>query len=88
MTARRGLPIRRDLITWLFGLGGLGWMLYTGNAPWPLVIVFGLMGGVPGLAQLVTALRGVTDDTAGSGSESRPPSLPSLPSSSSPASEG
>lgn len=77
----RRLPIRRDVVTWLFGLGGLGWMLHTGNAPWPLVIVFGLMGGVPGLAQLVTALRGPTD---GSVSPSPQPSLPSpLPTSSS-----
>jgi hypothetical protein len=77
---KRRLPIRRDAVTWLFGLGGLGWMLHTGNAPWPLVIVFGLMGGVPGLSQLVTALRGLTD---GSESSSPQPSLPSsLPTSS------
>jgi hypothetical protein len=56
-------------------------MLYTGNAPWPLVIVFALMGGVPGFAQLLVQLRGATER---SGSPASPPSSSSPTSSSTP----
>lgn len=78
---RRRLPFRRDSL--LFGLGalGIGYQQWTERYYVPLLIIYGLMAGVPGLAQLVIALRSITvepddstPDTPGPSSRPREPS--------------
>lgn len=56
--------IKRDTITWVFGLLGLGYMLITQSVnPW-LAIIFASMAQVPGLAGLIALLRGVPTNTS------------------------
>lgn len=66
--------VRRDTITWVFGLAGLGYMLITENVNLILAIIFASMAQVPGLAGLIALLRGLP--TSGSALES-PSSLDS-----------
>lgn len=84
---RRGLPIRRDSL--LFGLGalGIGYQQLTERYYVPLLVIYGLMAGVPGLAQLIIALRSLgteTDEEGGSSTPSTPSSPVPLPHSPSP----
>lgn len=65
----------------MFGLVGLGYMLYTDKVnPW-LAIIFASMAQVPGLVGLITLLRGVP--TSGSELQSQLASESSSSSSSS-----
>ena len=81
MARGRSHTIKRDTITWMFGLVGLGYMLYTDKVnPW-LAIIFASMAQVPGLVGLITLLRGVP--TSGSELQSQLASESSSSSSSS-----
>lgn len=77
---RRGrLPVRRDTLLFVLGACGIGYQQFTERYYIPLLIIYGLMAGVPGLASLVIALRGLAQPD-----EDGTPSLPSQsPSSSS-----
>jgi hypothetical protein len=85
---RRGLPIRRDTLLFVLGAAGIGYQQVTERYYVPLLVIYGLMAGVPGLAQLVIALRGLAqpdEDEPPSHSPTPSPSSPSpVPSSSSP----
>lgn len=59
MARERSHTVKRDTITWVFGLAGLGYMLFTQSVnPW-LALIFASMAQVPGLVGLITLLRGV-----------------------------
>lgn len=79
MSARRRLPFRRDSL--LFGLGvlGIAYQQVTERYNAPLMVLYGLMAGVPGLAQVVLALRGAMTNPSpdpGTGGVSSTPSSP------------
>jgi hypothetical protein len=53
------------------GLTGIGYQQLTERYNLPLMVLYGLMIGVPGLAQLIVALRGVVQaDTSSTESSS------------------
>lgn len=56
---RRGLPVRRDTLLFVLGASGIGYQQVTERYYIPLLVIYGLMAGVPGLAQLIVALRGL-----------------------------
>lgn len=83
MNRRRVATIRRDSVLFLAGLGGIAYQQVTGRVHVELLIVFGLMIGLPGIASLLSLLGGNGADAATTSSSSpSPPS--SSPSSSSP----
>lgn len=82
---RRGLPVRRDGLLFVLGATGIGYQQITERYNLPMLILYGLMVGVPGLAQLILAARGlaaeVPPDEGGSTEPSSSPSpAPSSPS--------
>ena len=58
MNVDRVGAVIRDVVTWVFGLTGIGWQLVTGNVNVPLLTVFAAMTGVPGVVQLISLARG------------------------------
>lgn len=66
---RRRLPLRRDSLTFAFGWVGIAYQQWTHNVSIPLLVVYGVAIGLPGIAGLLSALREVT----GSQSESSVP---------------
>lgn len=81
MSARRRLPYRRDGFLFLAGVVGIGYQQATERYYVPLLVIYGLMAGVPGLAQLIIAIRALStvDPT-----EEPSPGTPATPSPSSP----
>lgn len=74
MSARR-LPVRRDSLLFALGILGIGYQQYTGRFNLALMILYGLMVGVPGLAQLIVAFRGLSSEevpTSSTGPSSEP----------------
>lgn len=69
----------------MLGAAGIGYQQVTERYNIPLLILYGLMVGVPGLAQLILALRGLADppgagddgSTSGTPSPSSPSPVPS-----------
>lgn len=80
MSTRRRLPYRRDGFLFLVGLGGIGYQQATERYYVPLLVIYGLMAGVPGLVQLIIAIKALStvDPTE------EPPGIPATPSPSSP----
>jgi hypothetical protein len=73
---RRRLPLRRDSLTFAFGWVGIAYQQWTHNVSVPLLIVYGVAIGLPGVAALLSALQDVT----GSRSElPQPEASPSSP---------
>lgn len=66
------------------GAAGIGYQQVTEHFYVPLLILYGLMVGVPGLAQLVIAIRGLAEPPAEPSSTGQQSSSSPLPSSSSP----
>lgn len=87
---QRGLPVRRDTLLFLLGACGIGYQQITEKYYIPLLVIYGLMAGVPGLAALIVALRSIApgepdEDEPPPGSPTpRPSSSSPVPSSSSP----
>jgi len=81
VSTRRGLPFRRDIPLFLLGAIGIGYQQVTERYYLPLMVLYGLMVGVPGLAQLILALRGLAapDEDPDSGTTSMPSSSGPLP---------
>jgi hypothetical protein len=82
---QRGLPVRRDTLLFVLGACGIGYQQMTEKYYIPLLVIYGLMAGIPGVAQLVIALRGLAPDLE----QDEPPTPPApssspVPSSSSP----
>lgn len=67
----------------MLGAAGIGYQQVTERYNIPLLVLYGLMVGVPGLAQLILALRGLAEP--GEPDDGSTPGTP-LPSSPSPAS--
>jgi hypothetical protein len=44
----------------MLGAAGIGYQQITERYYIPLLVIYGLMAGVPGLAQLIIALKGLT----------------------------
>lgn len=84
MKRGRRLPVRRDYL--LFGLGalGMGYQQLTERYYVPLLVIYGLMAGVPGLAQLVIALYTLSTEPDSTPDTPQPPSVLPEHSSSSP----
>lgn len=79
---RGRLPVRRDTLLFLLGAVGIGYQQLTERYYVPLLIIYGLMAGVPGLANLVVALRGLAqpdEDDSSTPSSSSPSPAPSSP---------
>lgn len=72
--------VRRDTILFVFGLSGITYMMISEKVNTALVILCGLMAGVPGLAGALSLLGVKLDDTTGSESPSPQPSSPPSPS--------
>lgn len=72
---RRGLPVRRDTLLFVLGASGIGYQQVTERYYIPLLVIYGLMAGVPGLAGLLIALRGLAQETEAD--DSPTPPLPS-----------
>lgn len=59
------------------GLAGIGWQQYTERVVWPLLVVYGVMVGLPGAQALLALLPGRGEPDGGeptTGSSSRSPS--------------
>ncbi len=69
--SRRRLPLRRDSLTFAFGWVGIAYQQWTHNVSIPLLVVYGVAIGLPGVAGLLSALRDVT----GSSSEQPQPEV-------------
>lgn len=54
-TVRR---VSRDGILFIAGLAGIGWQQYTERVVWPLLVVYGVMVGLPGAQALLALLPG------------------------------
>lgn len=63
-TRRRRLPFRRDSLTFAFGWAGIAYQQWTHNVSIPLLVVYGVAIGLPGIAGLVSALREVTGSSS------------------------
>jgi hypothetical protein len=70
---RRRLPLRRDSLTFAFGWVGIAYQQWTHNVSIPLLVVYGVAIGLPGVAALLSALRDVTASPSG---PSQPEALP------------
>lgn len=80
---RRRRPTRarvsRDTVLFVAGLSGIGYQQYTGSVSIPLLVLYGVMLGLPGVSALLQLVPGpVADpeepDTDTTGSPSRSPS--------------
>lgn len=83
MTTQRRLPTRRDTLLFALGCLGIGYQQVTERYHVPLLIVYGLMVGIPGIAQLAQVLGSLFP----AGSASTPPEQspsPAAPSSGQP----
>lgn len=58
------MPFRRDTLLFVLGAGGIGYQQVTERYYVPLLVIYGLMAGVPGLAGLIIALRGLAQPDA------------------------
>lgn len=78
MTARRRrLPVRRDSLTFAFGWLGIGYQQWTHNVSIPLLVVYGVAIGLPGVAAILSALSEVTgSQSSASPQEESPTSSP------------
>lgn len=68
--------VSRDTVLFVAGLAGIGWQQYTERVVWPLLVVYGVMVGLPGAQALLALLppRGDPpdeDDTPTTGVRSR-----------------
>lgn len=78
--------ITRDTVAFTFGLGGIAWMLGTGQVHVPLVVLFGLLVGGPTVASVLALLLGAPGGQPGGTGTTSP--LPSqVPPESAPRSE-
>lgn len=57
---RRRLPFRRDSFTFAFGWLGIAYQQGTHDVSIPLLVVYGVAIGLPGIAALLSALQDVT----------------------------
>lgn len=86
MTRTRGrrptrARVSRDTVLFVVGLAGIGYQQYTGSVSIPLLVLYGVMLGLPGVQALLGLLPGPQgtepdDDTTGSPSPSRSRSSP------------
>lgn len=58
--ARRRLPVRRDSVMFALGWAGIGYQQMTAQVSVPLLIVYGVAIGLPGVAALLSAISGLT----------------------------
>jgi hypothetical protein len=65
--------ISRDSILLISGLTGIGYQQITGKVYIPLLVVFGLMIGLPGVTAILQLLGGTTAPTTGGSSSSSSP---------------
>jgi hypothetical protein len=66
---RRRLPIRRDSLTFAFGWVGIAYQQWTHSVSIPLLIVYGVAIGLPGVAALLSALSDVTESRQASSAQ-------------------
>jgi hypothetical protein len=74
--------VGRDTVLFVVGLAGIGYQQITGKVHWELLVVFGLMIGLPGISSLIQLVAGGSDITPSSSSSPPQASSPSSSSSS------
>lgn len=83
MTRTRGrrptrARVSRDTVLFVAGLSGIGYQQYTGSVSIPLLVLYGVMLGLPGVQALLGLMPGrqgePEPDTDTTGSPSRSPS--------------
>jgi hypothetical protein len=57
-TTERRIAVVKDTLLFVVGVGGIIWQQLTGDVNIPLLGVFTVMAGIPGLTNLPTLIRG------------------------------
>lgn len=57
---RRRLPIRRDSLMFALGWAGIGYQQMTAQVSIPLLVVYGVAIGLPGVAAILSAASALT----------------------------
>lgn len=76
MTAQRPTPARRDALLLFLGCLGMGYQQVTHQYHVPLLVLYGLMVGIPGVAQLAQVLGSIFPGQAAGAPTPQEPSSP------------